>query len=52
MSLPIHITAGGLAVVLGTIALSAKNGGTIHRRNGMISAELIKPRDHYYPAGG
>src|ERR1700686_5481798 len=48
MPLPIHIAAGGLAIVLGTIALSAQKGGTIHRRNGMISAELIQPRDHYF----
>ena len=28
MLLPIHIAAGGLAIVLGAIALSAKKGGT------------------------
>jgi len=36
MLLPIHIAAGGLAIVLGTIALSVKKGGTIHRRSGML----------------
>jgi uncharacterized membrane protein len=34
--LPIHIAAGGLAIVLGTVALIAKKGGTIHRRSGMM----------------
>ena len=34
--LPIHIAAGGLALVLGAIALSVKKGGTIHRRSGML----------------
>ena len=36
MLLAIHITAGGLAIVLGTIALSSKKGGTIHRRIGLL----------------
>src|SRR5215218_1823778 len=36
MLLPIHIAAGGLAVVLGFIALFVKKGGTIHRRSGML----------------
>ena len=34
--LPIHIAAGGLAIVLGAVALSAKKGGTLHRRSGML----------------
>ena len=34
--LPIHIAAGGLAMVLGAVALSAKKGGTLHRRSGML----------------
>jgi len=34
--LPIHIAAGGLAIVLGAVALSVKKGGTIHRRGGML----------------
>jgi uncharacterized membrane protein len=34
--LPIHIAAGGLAIVLGGVALSVKKGGTIHRRSGQL----------------
>ncbi len=36
MLLPIHIAAGGLALVLGTVALLAKKGGTVHRRSGLL----------------
>ena len=36
MILPIHIAAGGLAIVLGAIALMVKKGGTIHRRAGLL----------------
>ncbi len=36
MLLPIHIAAGGLAIVLGAIALIVKKGGTIHRRAGLL----------------
>ena len=36
MLLPIHIAAGGLAIVLGAVALSVKKGGTIHRRSGVL----------------
>ena len=36
MVLPIHIAAGGLAIVLGAVALSVKKGGTIHRRSGLL----------------
>src|SRR5688572_29540970 len=36
MLLPIHIAAGGLAIVLGAIALSVKKGGRIHRRSGWL----------------
>lgn len=36
MLLPIHIAAGGLAIVLGALALVAKKGGTIHRRSGLL----------------
>jgi uncharacterized membrane protein len=36
MLLPIHIVAGGLAIVVGAVALSVKKGGTIHRRSGML----------------
>jgi uncharacterized membrane protein len=31
MLLPIHVAAGGLAIVLGAVALLVKKGGTIHR---------------------
>jgi hypothetical protein len=33
--LPIHIAAGGLAVILGFIALAVRKGGLAHRRVGM-----------------
>ncbi|HET7434118.1 MAG TPA: hypothetical protein VFN10_05325 [Thermoanaerobaculia bacterium] len=36
MLLPIHIAAGGLAIILGAVALIAKKGGTIHRRSGLL----------------
>lgn len=36
MLLPIHIAAGGLAIILGAVALSVKKGGTVHRRVGML----------------
>jgi hypothetical protein len=36
MLLPIHIAAGGLAIVLGAVALAAKKGGNIHRRSGLL----------------
>ena len=34
--LPIHIAAGGLALVLGALALAAKKGGSLHRRSGVL----------------
>jgi hypothetical protein len=34
--LAIHIAAGGLALVLGAVALLAKKGGRIHRRIGLL----------------
>ena len=34
--LPIHIAAGGIAIVLGAIALAVKKGGTLHRRSGLL----------------
>jgi hypothetical protein len=34
--LPIHIAAGGLALVLGAVALSVKKGGAVHRRGGLL----------------
>lgn len=36
MLLPIHIAAGGAAIVLGAVALTVKKGGTIHRRSGLL----------------
>jgi uncharacterized membrane protein len=33
--LPVHIAAGGLAIILGTIALAVRKGGPLHRRIGM-----------------
>ena len=36
MLLSIHIAAGGLAIVLGAVALIAKKGGTMHRRGGRL----------------
>jgi hypothetical protein len=36
MLLPIHVAAGGLAIVLGATALLVKKGGTIHRRAGLL----------------
>ena len=36
MLLPIHVAAGGLAIVLGAVALLVKKGGTIHRRVGLL----------------
>ena len=36
MLLPIHIAAGGLALVLGAVALLVKKGGPSHRRSGML----------------
>jgi hypothetical protein len=34
--LPIHIAAGGLALVLGAAALLVKKGGTVHRKAGLL----------------
>ncbi|HEX6164480.1 MAG TPA: DUF2306 domain-containing protein [Vicinamibacterales bacterium] len=34
MLLTVHVAAGALAMVLGAIALSARKGGTVHRRSG------------------
>jgi hypothetical protein len=36
MLLPIHIAAGGLALVLGAVALLVKKGGPTHRRSGLL----------------
>ena len=34
--LSIHVAAGGLALLLGAVALSVRKGGTLHRRSGML----------------
>jgi hypothetical protein len=36
MLLPIHIVAGGLAIILGAVALIATKGATLHRRSGLL----------------
>ncbi len=36
MLLPIHIIAGGLAIVLGAVALVAFKGATLHRKSGLL----------------
>jgi hypothetical protein len=36
MLLPIHVAAGGLALVLGAVALLVKKGGATHRRSGRL----------------
>lgn len=36
MLLPIHVVAGGLAIVLGAIALLAPKGATLHRKSGLL----------------
>lgn len=36
MLLPMHIAAGGMAIVLGAIALLVRKGGTLHRRSGLL----------------
>jgi uncharacterized membrane protein len=34
--LPVHIVGGGLAIVLGAIALLARKGAVLHRRSGLL----------------
>ncbi len=36
MLLTVHIAAGGLAMVLGAVALSVTKGGAVHRRSGLL----------------
>ena len=36
MLLPVHIAAGGLAIVFGFVALFVRKGGTVHRRSGLL----------------
>jgi len=41
MLLPIHVAAGGLAIVLGAAALSVKKGGALHRRSGLLFVDAM-----------
>ncbi len=34
--LPIHIAAGGIAMILGALALFVKKGGNFHRKSGLL----------------
>jgi uncharacterized membrane protein len=36
MLLSIHLAAGGLAIVLGAVALLVRKGGTLQRRSGLL----------------
>jgi uncharacterized membrane protein len=36
MLLPVHIVAGGLAIILGGVALVASKGAMLHRRSGLL----------------
>ena len=36
MLLPLHVAAGGLAIILGGLALAVSKGGTLHRRSGLL----------------
>jgi len=36
MLLSIHVAAGGVAIILGAVALVVKKGGTSHRRSGLL----------------
>ena len=36
MLLPIHVAAGGIALVLGAVALLVRKGGILHRRSGLL----------------
>jgi uncharacterized membrane protein len=36
MLLPIHIVAGGLAMILGAVALLARKGAIVHRKSGLL----------------
>jgi uncharacterized membrane protein len=36
MLLPVHIAAGGLAIILGGVALAVRKGGALHRRSGIL----------------
>jgi len=57
--LPVHIVAGGLAIVLGGMALAVRKGGTLHRKSGIlfvyamltmgISGSILAARDGLNP---
>jgi uncharacterized membrane protein len=48
--LPIHVAAGGLAIVLGAVALAVKKGGALHRRSGLLFVYwLWRVRDRILP---
>src|SRR5437867_10111714 len=34
--LPVHVVAGGLAIILGGVALVAAKGATLHRKSGIL----------------
>ena len=51
MLLPIHIAAGGLALVLGAVAPLVKKGGTLHRRSGLLFV-LRHTQDGTFVIGG
>ncbi len=34
--LPLHVAAGGVALILGAVALLVRKGGTVHRRSGLL----------------
>ncbi len=36
MLLPVHIVAGGMAIIFGGVALVASKGATLHRRSGLL----------------
>lgn len=41
MLLPVHIVAGGLAIIFGGVALVASKGATLHRRSGLLFVYAI-----------
>ena len=47
--LPIHVAAGGLALVLGAVALLARKGGTVHRLSTRFSHSPTRPLDFDVP---
>jgi uncharacterized membrane protein len=41
MLLMVHVAAGGLAMILGAVALLARKGGTTHRRSGLLFVYML-----------